>query len=292
MRTQMAINKIGTIKIRSAIPGNPTDEYQYDTGATHHTTNELHRLTDIKELNLEVEGHDGKKSICKKQGTLIFKHNGRQIQLKETLYDPTYSNLISGQRVSENHCLEANIKNGTANLRIGPKIIYKMRRDIQGGLWIKPENGKQRVSKNPKPIKSIKMGLNDRDNYTSSEDEILNPNIEPEGNNPSPETILPSHSTLSPLPEKHMHHRKTAEEFTALYGNRESIHKKRPTSKARTKAVGIDKDHSTDEQARNGIYATKWAYARQRECEQLRNYGVCSIIKKDHNRKMKPDLMT
>jgi hypothetical protein len=91
---------------------------------------------------------------------------------------------------------------------------------------------------------------------------------------------------------KHMHHQKTAEEFTPLYGNRGSIHKKRPTSKARTKAVGIDKDHPTDEQARNGIYATKWAYARKRECEQLRNYGVCPIIKKDHNCKMKPDLMT
>jgi hypothetical protein len=89
-----------------------------------------------------------------------------------------------------------------------------------------------------------------------------------------------------------MHHQKTAEQCTALYGNRESICKKRPTSKARTKAVGIDNDHPTDEHARNGIYATKWVYARQRECEQLRNYGVRSIIKKDHNRKMKPDLMT
>jgi hypothetical protein len=46
---------VGAIKIRLAIPGNPTDEYQYDTYATHHTTNEFHRLCNIKELNLEVE---------------------------------------------------------------------------------------------------------------------------------------------------------------------------------------------------------------------------------------------
>jgi hypothetical protein len=64
-----------------------------------------------------------------------------------------------------------------------------------------------------------------------------------------------------------MHHQKTAEEFTTLYGNRGSICKKHPTLKARTKAVGIDKDHFTNEQAQKGIYATKWTYARKRECE-------------------------
>jgi hypothetical protein len=136
---------VGAIKVRLAIPRNPMNEYQYDTGTTHHTTNELHRLSDIKEINLEVEGHDGKKSICTKQGTLILKHNGRKIYLKETLYDPTYSNLISGQRISKNHCLEVNTKNRTAQLKIGQKIIYKMRRDIRGGLWIKPEDGNVKI---------------------------------------------------------------------------------------------------------------------------------------------------
>jgi hypothetical protein len=88
-----------------------------------------------------------------------------------------------------------------------------------------------------------------------------------------------------------MHHQKTPEEIRAQYGNRESIHKNRPSSKARTNAVGIDNNHSIDEQARNGIYGTKSTYARKCECEQLRNYGVCSIIKMDHNLTMKPDLM-
>jgi hypothetical protein len=119
---------VGVVKVGLAIPGNPMDKYQYDTGTTYHTTDGLHRLSNIKEPNLE--GHDGRKSICKKQGTLTFKHNEREIQLKETLYDPTCSNLISGQRMSENHCLEVNTKNRTAQPKIGEKTIYKMRRDI------------------------------------------------------------------------------------------------------------------------------------------------------------------
>jgi hypothetical protein len=107
-----------------------------------HTTQQIDSIdSDVKEINLEVEGHNGKKSICTKQGTLILKHNGRKIHLKETLYDPTYSNLISGHRISENHCLGVNTTNRTAQLKIGQKIIYKMRRSIREGLWVKPEAG-------------------------------------------------------------------------------------------------------------------------------------------------------
>jgi hypothetical protein len=79
--------------------------YILTTGTTYHTKNEVHRLSNIKEINLEVEGYNDKKSIYKKQDTLPFKHNGCEIRLKETLYDPAYSNLISGQRISENYCL-------------------------------------------------------------------------------------------------------------------------------------------------------------------------------------------
>jgi hypothetical protein len=136
---------VGAIKVRLAIPGNHRNEYQYDTSTTHHTTNKLYRISDIKEINLEVEEHDGKKSICMKQGTLILKHNGCKIHLKETLYDPTYSNLISSQRISKNLCLEVNTKNRTAQLKIGQNIIYKMTRDIRGGLWIKPEDRNTKI---------------------------------------------------------------------------------------------------------------------------------------------------
>jgi hypothetical protein len=39
------------------------------------------------------------------------------------------------------------MKDGTTDLKIGQKIIYKMRTDIRGGLWIKPdENAKIKMS--------------------------------------------------------------------------------------------------------------------------------------------------
>jgi hypothetical protein len=50
----------------------------------------------------------------------------------DTLYDPTYSNLISGQRIPEEHCL--NIKKKTVELKEGNRIIYKMQKDNQGAL--------------------------------------------------------------------------------------------------------------------------------------------------------------
>jgi hypothetical protein len=70
------------------------------------------------------------------------------------------------------------------------------------------KNGKQRVSKDPKPIKIINTDPNDPEDYTSSEDEITNTNIEPDGNNPPPETTPSGRPTLPPLPEKQKHHRK------------------------------------------------------------------------------------
>jgi hypothetical protein len=56
---------------------------------------------------------------------------------------------------------------------------------------------------------------------------------------------------------KYMYHQSTAEELTSLYRNWESIHKKWPISKARTKIVRIDKDHPTDEKVKIRIYTTK-----------------------------------
>ena len=59
-------------------------EYLYDTGASHHTTNELHRLSDIREVNIRVKAFNGTYSICKKIGTMSFEHNGTIIHHKET----------------------------------------------------------------------------------------------------------------------------------------------------------------------------------------------------------------
>jgi hypothetical protein len=143
------------------------------------------------------------------------------------------------------------------------------------------KNRKQRVLKDPKPINFINTDHNDPEDYAGSEDEIANINIKPEGNNPPSETILSDSPTLPPLPEKQKHHRKTTEEFTALYGSRQSTRKKQPSSKATSKAVEVDGDHPTDEQAHDRIYTTEWAYARQQERKQLRNYKVHSKITKE-----------
>jgi transposase InsO family protein len=126
------------VKVKLTMSANKLGEYQYDTATSHHTTNELHRLHDIEEISLAVEAHDGTKSICRKRGTLIFRHNGREMKHVDTLYDPTYSNLISGQRMPDEHCLD--IKKKTAELKEGNRIIYKMRKDNRGALWIRPED--------------------------------------------------------------------------------------------------------------------------------------------------------
>jgi len=71
--------------------------YEYDIAVTHHTTNKYDRLTDVQHnLQLEVSGHGGTKSVCKIMGTLVFRHNGRNIRHEQCLYDPSYSNIISG----------------------------------------------------------------------------------------------------------------------------------------------------------------------------------------------------
>jgi hypothetical protein len=126
------------VKVKLTMSANKLGEYQYDAATSHHTTNELYRLHDIEEISLPVKAHDGTKSICRKRGTLIFRHNGREMKHVDTLYDPTYSNLISGQRMPEEHCLD--IKKKTVELKEGNRIIYKMQKDNRGALWIRPED--------------------------------------------------------------------------------------------------------------------------------------------------------
>ena len=70
--------------------------FQYHTGTSHHTTNNLSLLTNVQSINIPVEAHDGTKSICRTKGTLEFVHNGKLLKHEECLYDPSYSNLISG----------------------------------------------------------------------------------------------------------------------------------------------------------------------------------------------------
>ena len=112
--------------------------YEYDTAATHHTTNEYDRLTDIfHNLQLEVSGHDGKTSVCSIMRTLVFRHNGRNIRHEQCLYDLSYSNIISGLRIPDDFTLKAT--KTMAEIKIGQKVLYKMTRD-PAGLWIEPDN--------------------------------------------------------------------------------------------------------------------------------------------------------
>jgi hypothetical protein len=95
---------VGVVRIKITIPGNLAGEYQYGTGTARHTTNEFQRLSKVEEVNIEVEAHDGTESICKKRGTLILRHNGREIKLKDTLclYKREYNIFYTHQWPEDN----------------------------------------------------------------------------------------------------------------------------------------------------------------------------------------------
>ena len=113
--------------------------FKYDTGASHHTTNRYDLLKDIQQVNLPVIAHDGTTSHCKQIGTLVFNHNGRDIEHKDCLYDSSYSNIISGQQINNNGKNTLKFNGDNAILRQERKIVYRMDKDSSGGLWIKPK---------------------------------------------------------------------------------------------------------------------------------------------------------
>jgi N-methylhydantoinase B/oxoprolinase/acetone carboxylase alpha subunit len=56
----------------------------------------------------------------------------------DTFYDTIYSNLISGSRMPEEHCLDIKIK--IVEVKEGNRIIYKIQKNNQGALWIRLED--------------------------------------------------------------------------------------------------------------------------------------------------------
>jgi hypothetical protein len=95
---------------------------------------------------------------------------------------------------------------------------------------------------------------------------------------------LPVEPIAISTPAHQKRHQKTPQEFTALYGSRESTRTQRPTRKlddASAKAVGIDPDHPTDQQTRQSQYNIEWENARE-ERIQLRTYGVYTVVKRDN----------
>jgi hypothetical protein len=110
-------------------------------------------------------------------------------------------------------------------------------------------------TKDPKPIQDDKTKDLEIPGIEGQPKE--NPDLEPA----IPESPAKIASPLEPIaistPAYRKHPRKHPQEFTALYGSRESTRTKRPTHKlddASAKAVGIDSDHPTDQQEPQSQY--------------------------------------
>ena len=72
--------------------------YEYDTGAQTHTTNEKERMINPRPYNNGVQGHDGHITNAELIGDISLPHGGTNIMLRNVLYSPYFSNLISGLR--------------------------------------------------------------------------------------------------------------------------------------------------------------------------------------------------
>ena len=117
--------------------------YEYDTGAQTHTTNEKERLINPQTYTNGVQGHDGHITQAELIGDISLPHNGRNILLRNVLYSPHFSNLVSGLRSSKTCSLTRN--GNQATLTIEDKNVYNMEAD-QSGLWIRPDDLERRVT--------------------------------------------------------------------------------------------------------------------------------------------------
>ena len=114
--------------------------FQYDTAATHHTTNNLNLLIDHQPGQYTVKGHDDSESICKLKGTLVISHNGKEHWLTNCLYDSSYSDLISGQQINLHHPqLIINMKRPHGMITADGEKLFNLELDSRGGIWIRAE---------------------------------------------------------------------------------------------------------------------------------------------------------
>ena len=121
----------------SRVEQNRTGQYEFDTGAQVHTTNELWRLTDLKP-GRTITACNGTKTTALHEGTLRMRHNERDIILKNVLYHPSFYNLISGQRIKGDFDIKG--RGTTVNICIKGETLYLAERDIAGTMWIEPED--------------------------------------------------------------------------------------------------------------------------------------------------------
>ena len=132
--------------------------YEYDTGAQTHTTNEKWRLTNPQPYTNGVQGHDGHITQAELIGDIVLPHNGKNVILRNVLYSPQFSNLISGLRSSKRVSILERA-DGQATLKIEEKIVYKMEVD-SGGLWVKPDDLEKSTSQENKRIVTLKVNSN------------------------------------------------------------------------------------------------------------------------------------
>ena len=114
--------------------------FQYDTAATNHTTNKASTIKDPQYGEFLVRGHDGSTSICRIKRTLVFHHHEQNFELKDCLYDPMYSGLISGQQINPmypNLHIETNESKGMISTK--NKELFDLEVDRLGAMWIRAE---------------------------------------------------------------------------------------------------------------------------------------------------------
>ena len=124
-----------------------TGQYEFDTGAQVLTTNKLWRLTNLRP-GRTITACNGTKTTAVHEGTLKIRHNGRDITLKNVMYQPSFYNLISGQKLKDLNVL---IKGTITEVHTNGDLLYKINRDSAGTLWIKPDD------KNSAEIKRVTL---------------------------------------------------------------------------------------------------------------------------------------
>ena len=137
----VAVNRlfVRMLKIAGQSPNqeNRKGWYEYDTGAQTHTTNEKRRLINPQPYTNGVQGHDGHITQAELIGDIMLPNKGRNIMLRNVLYSPQFSNLISGLRSSKTCSLTRT--GNQAMLTVEDKNVYQMEAD-QNGLWVKPDD--------------------------------------------------------------------------------------------------------------------------------------------------------
>ena len=114
-----------------------TGQYEFNTGAQVHTTNELWRLTNLKP-GQTITACNGTKTTALHKETLRMRHKERDIILKNVLYHPSFYNLIRGQRIKGDFDIQG--RGSNVNLCTNGEILYIAERDNAGTMWMKPED--------------------------------------------------------------------------------------------------------------------------------------------------------